>query len=199
MVTEPLPEPLTGGAITWGRGEEFGFTSMSGGRVYCFGAAVLPEGGAAPDGEWAEVRRRFGSWPDPIPALLDSVPEDGVLRHDIYTLPPLSGYVSGRMVLLGDAAHAMTPTLGQGGCQALEDAVVLAECLGGVPDLAAALARYDRLRRSRTQRVARRSARLGAVGSWAWPPAVMARDLGARLLPTALALRSLKPILDWRP
>ncbi|MFC5753264.1 FAD-dependent monooxygenase [Actinomadura rugatobispora] len=199
MVTEPLPEPLAGGAVTWGRGEEFGFTSMSGGRVYCFGAAATPEGGAAPDGERAEVRRRFEAWPEPIPALLASVPEGGVLRHDIYTLPPLSTFVSGRMALLGDAAHAMTPNLGQGGCQALEDAVVLAECLGGAAgDVAAALARYDRLRRPRTQRVARRAARLGAVGNVAWPPAVMARNVAARLLPTSVTLRSMAPILGWR-
>ncbi|MFF5257893.1 FAD-dependent monooxygenase [Actinomadura viridis] len=199
MVTDPLPEPLTSGAVMWGRGEEFGFTSMRGGRVYCFGAAVTPAGGAAPGGEKAEVRRRFGTWPEPIPALLDAVPEDGVLRHDISTLPPLSTYVSGRTVLLGDAAHAMTPTLGQGGCQALEDAVVLADCLHRAPDVTAALARYDRLRRPRTQRVARRSARLGAVANWAWPPAVMARDLGARLTPAGVTLRAMAPILGWRP
>ncbi|GAA3941311.1 FAD-dependent monooxygenase [Actinomadura viridis] len=199
MVTEPLPAPLTSGAVTWGRGEEFGFTSLGGGRAYCFGAAVLPAGGAAPGGEKAEVRRRFGTWPEPIPALLDSVPEDGVLRHDIYTLPPLSTYVSGRKVLLGDAAHAMTPTLGQGGCQALEDAVVLADCLCRAPDVPTALARYDRLRRPRTQRVVRRSARLGAVANLAWPPAVMARDLAARLIPARVTLRAMAPILDWSP
>ncbi|MFI0350717.1 FAD-dependent monooxygenase [Actinomadura sp. 9N407] len=199
MITAPLPRSLTSGGVTWGRGEVFGFASMPGNRVYCFGTASVPAGGAAPDGEWTEVRRRFGHWADPIPALLDAVAEDGVLRHDIHDLPPLPGFVSGRVALLGDAAHAMTPTLGQGAAQALEDAVVLASCLGRTPDIGSALAGYDRLRRARTQRLVRRSARLGAVGQWAWPPAAMARDLAARLAPNSANLRAMAPVLDWRP
>ena len=82
---------MANGASTWGRGERFGFTSMPGGRIYCFATATVPAGGAAPDGEWEELRRRFGSWAEPIPALLAAVPKGGILRHDIYDLPPLSG------------------------------------------------------------------------------------------------------------
>ncbi|MFF3442759.1 FAD-dependent monooxygenase [Streptosporangium sp. NPDC002721] len=198
-ITEPLPAPLARGAANWGRGERFGYTSMPGGRVYCFATATVPAGGAGPDGERAELRRRFGKWAEPIPTLLDAVPEAGVLRHDIYDLPPLPGYADGRVALLGDAAHAMTPNLGQGACQALEDAVVLASCLDRAPDVASALADYDRRRRSRTQAVVRRSARLGAVGQWSWPPAAGARDLAARLTPNSATLRSMAPILGWEP
>lgn len=199
MITEPLAAPLSSGFSTWGRGERFGFTAMPGNRVYCFATATVPADGAGPDGEQAELRRRFGKWAEPIPALLATVPEDGVLRHDIYDLPPLPGYAIGRVALLGDAAHAMTPDLGQGACQALEDAVVLAACLDRTPDVISALAAYDRQRRRRTQRVARRAARLGAVGQWSWPPTAMARDLAARLAPSAASLRSMAPILGWRP
>ncbi|MDP9861374.1 MULTISPECIES: FAD-dependent monooxygenase [Streptosporangium] len=199
MITSRLPAPLTDGASNWGRGERFGYTSMPGNRAYCFATATVPAGGVSPDGEWAELHRRFGRWAGPIPTLLAAVAEDDVLRHDIYDLPPLSGYVSGRVALLGDAAHAMTPNLGQGACQALEDAVVLASCLDRAPDIASGLAGYDRRRRSRTQDVVRRSARLGAVGQWSWPPAVKARDLAARLTPNSATLRSMTPILGWKP
>jgi 2-polyprenyl-6-methoxyphenol hydroxylase-like FAD-dependent oxidoreductase len=120
-----------------------------------------------------------------------------VLRHDLYDLPPLPSYVHGRVALLGDAAHAMTPNLGQGACQALEDAVTLAHCLDGTPDVGAALRSYDLLRRPRTQAVTRRSARLGAVGQLSWPPAVLLRDTVARLTPTRATLRSMTPVLGW--
>jgi 2-polyprenyl-6-methoxyphenol hydroxylase-like FAD-dependent oxidoreductase len=201
MVTEPLAEPPAEGAATWGRGARFGYTALPGGRMYCFATASLPAGGGTGAGasEHAELLRRFGAWPDPVPALLAAVPADAVLRHDLYELPPLPSFVRGRVALLGDAAHAMTPNLGQGACQALEDAVTLAHCLDATPDVAAALRSYDRLRRPRTRAVARRSARLGAIGQLGWPPAVLLRDAAARLTPPRATLRSMARVLDWSP
>jgi 2-polyprenyl-6-methoxyphenol hydroxylase-like FAD-dependent oxidoreductase len=184
-VTEPLDQPPAEGAVTWGAGERFGFTAMTGRRVYCFATGrTAPHGRRGLD----ELRERFGDWPEPIPRLLDSV--TAVVRRDLYELPPLRSYADGRVALVGDAAHAMTPSLGQGACQALEDAVTLA---------AVGLAGYDRLRLSRTQAIVRRSARLSAVSQWSWPPAVRARDFAARLTPAAATLRAMDPVLSWTP
>ncbi|MEV5435553.1 FAD-dependent monooxygenase [Streptomyces sp. NPDC052682] len=199
MVTEPLAEQPGEGAVTWGRGERFGCTALPGGRMYCFATASLPAGTPSAPSEYAELLRRFGTWPDPVPALLAAVPPDAVLRHDLYDLPPLPSFVHGRVALLGDAAHAMTPDLGQGACQALEDAVTLAHCLDSTPDVPAALGSYDVLRRPRTQAVARRSARLGVLGQLAWPPAVLLRNTAARLTPARATLRAMTPVLGWTP
>ncbi|MFD8523941.1 FAD-dependent monooxygenase [Streptomyces capillispiralis] len=198
-VTRPLTTPRPEGTVTWGRGERFGCTALPGGRMYCFATASLPEGTPSAGSEHAELLRRFGSWPDPVPALLAAVPEDAVLRHDLYDLPPLPTFVRGRVALLGDAAHAMTPNLGQGACQALEDAVTLAHCLDGTPDVTAALRSYDLLRRPRTRAVTRRSARLGTIGQLSWPPAVLLRDTAARLMPSRMTLRAMTPVLGWTP
>ncbi|BEL07915.1 FAD-dependent monooxygenase [Actinoplanes sichuanensis] len=228
MVTRPLPPlgegavlwgrgerfgyaPLPGGAVyCFGTATvpEGSSAAPKGGAAIPEGNAVVSDGGAAGPGgpvpvslaasEFAEVVRRFGGWPDPIPTLLDGVDPEAVLRHDLYDLPPLPSFVHGTTVLVGDAAHAMTPSLGQGGCQALEDAVVLADCLAGDVDTATGLARYDALRRPRTQAVVTRSARLNTIGQIAWPPAAAARDLLARLVPAEAVLRGMTPVIGFR-
>ncbi|MFD4723279.1 FAD-dependent monooxygenase [Streptomyces sp. NPDC058423] len=93
MVTEPLAETPAEGAAIWGRGARFGYTSLPGGRMYCFATASLPAGVASGSSEYAELLRRFEPWPDPVPALLAAVPADTVLRHDLYDLPPLPSFV----------------------------------------------------------------------------------------------------------
>ncbi len=166
-------------------------------RIYCYATANAAEG--ADDRGLPELLERFGSWHDPIPALLEAADPDAVLRLDIYELPPLRSYAKGNVVLVGDAAHAMTPDLGQGGCQALEDAVVLGRVLTGCgqSDVAGRLADYDLRRRPRAQAIARRSARTGVVAQWASPVAVGLRNAGLSLLPASALSRSLAPILDW--
>lgn len=183
--------PVGEASESWGRGERFGYAPLPDGRVYCYATANAPEG--APGGGLAGLRARFGGWHHPIPALLDAADPGAVLHHDLYELPPLATYVRGNVVLAGDAAHAMTPNLGQGACQALEDAVVL----GTVMASGAGLGAYDRQRRPRTQMITRRSRRIGAAAQWASPAAVTVRNTALRLLPPASFARSLAPVLDW--
>ncbi|MEI8410902.1 MULTISPECIES: FAD-dependent monooxygenase [unclassified Kribbella] len=182
---------------SWGAGERVGIIPLADGSIYSYLGASTPPGQTYAD-ELAELRRRFGHWHDPIPAMLDSVSGTEILRHDIYRLPPLSTYVRGRVALVGDAAHAMTPDLGQGGGTALEDAVELAEALDGTDDVHEGLRRYDVRRRSRTQAIARQSRIFGAFAQSSGRPSVLLRNGIARLLPPSLLLRSLRPMLTWR-
>jgi 2-polyprenyl-6-methoxyphenol hydroxylase-like FAD-dependent oxidoreductase len=198
LVAEP-GQRVTAGGETWGRGERFGLAPLSDGRVYVYATANRPAGEHCPDGELTELRRRFGKWHDPIPAVLAAASEDAVLRNDIADLPPLTTYVSGRAALLGDAAHATTPNMGQGACMALEDAVVLAALLDAHPTVEAALEAYDTQRRPRTQRIARRSHRIGVVAQWSSPPAVALRDAVMQITPKSSLMRSLDPVLSWTP
>jgi 2-polyprenyl-6-methoxyphenol hydroxylase-like FAD-dependent oxidoreductase len=199
LVTMPMRGVSGDGGETWGPGSRFGRATLPDRRVYCYATANLPEGAAIPGGDLAELRRRFGDWHDPIPELLAAAEGTTILRHDIYELPGLRSFVTGRVALLGDAAHAMTPDLGQGACQALEDAATLAAVLDEEPSVAAALARYDGLRRDRTQSIVRRSRRMGAVGQWQSRPAVALRDRLLPLVPASTAIRALAPVLDWPP
>ncbi|MFF2785629.1 FAD-dependent oxidoreductase [Streptomyces sp. NPDC058049] len=200
---------------TWGRGQRFGVTPLVDGRYYLYATAVVP-----PDTRFAdprtELRQRFGSWHDPVPALLDRVgglDAADVLRNDLYDLAgPLPYLHHGRIAWLGDAAHAMAPNLGQGGCQAIEDAVVLAHLLpagergdsadggdsgdDGDTAVPAALAAYTAARRDRTDAVRLQARRVGRLGVVRNPVVVAVRDLAVRVTPARLALRGMDDLFN---
>ncbi|GAA0940019.1 MULTISPECIES: FAD-dependent monooxygenase [Streptomyces violaceusniger group] len=203
-VVIPAPDRPFEPHETWGRGRIWGTQPLKDGRVYAYAAAVAPPGGRAPDDERSALLRLYGDWHRPVPDVLAAVAPPDVLRHDIrYMAEPLPAYHRGRVALLGDAAHAMAPTMGQGGNQAIEDAVVLAHQLApGIADPSAALAAYTRDRLPRTMDVVRRSARTARMITLTSAPAVALRDAAiaavGRLAP-GLALRSFDGIADWSP
>ncbi len=123
-----------------------------------------------------------------------------MLHLDIrYLVHPPSRFVKDRVVLLGDAAHAMPPNLGQGGGMAIEDAVVLAGELAGTADVDAALASYDARRRPRTVAITREAARIARMMTITHPAMTALRDAAAWLMPGSLALRAMARWARWSP
>ncbi|QDQ97503.1 FAD-dependent monooxygenase [Tomitella fengzijianii] len=182
---------------TWGAGARIGIVPLPDDRVYWFAVLTAAEGADFGD-EPAVLRARFGSWHAPIPALLDATPPTALLRHDIYDLAALPPrFVAGRGVLLGDAAHAMTPDLGQGAGQAIEDAATLVLLLRGARPLDAALHEYDLSRRRRTRTLWRGSRLAGRVAQASSPAAVAARDALMRAMPAGAAVRASARIARW--
>lgn len=204
-VVVPAPARPFAPHETWGAGRLWGTQPLKDGRIYAYAMATAPAGGRAPDDEKAELLRLFGDWHHPVPEILAAVDPAQVLRHDVHHLPdPLPAFHRGRVALLGDAAHAMMPSLGQGGNQAIEDAVVLAHHARSAADFVPgpALAAYTADRLPRTTAIVRKAARTGAVTMLSARPAVALRSalVGAvsRLGP-GLVLRGFDGIADWHP
>ncbi|GHB38700.1 FAD-dependent oxidoreductase [Streptomyces cirratus] len=199
-ITEHAVDLRTDFELTWGRGAEFGHIAFLDGKAEWHAVLSLPAGTRFGD-PLTELRRRFHTWHDPIPALLDATRPEAVLHHDVNELrTPLPSYAVGRIALLGDAAHAMTPNLGQGACQALEDAVTLAAALGAESTVEAALARYDAERRPRSQAVAGAARQAGRMGQQlSHPLAVTLRNTAMRLTPSRAATRMILRHHAWVP
>lgn len=180
---------------SWGRGERVGIFRLADNAIYTYLIAKTPPGTTYPDNQ-AELHRRFAHWHHPIPTILNTITNPEILQHDIYRLPALPTYTTARAVLLGDAAHAMTPDLGQGAATALEDAVDLADAVDG--DINHGLRLYNHRRRPRTQSIARRSTTFGTFAQASGPLTAPLRNTATRLLPERLFQRSTQSMLTWR-
>lgn len=180
---------------SWGRGARFGLVSINGDRLYWFATANGPTGGR--ETSKSELLERFGSWHEPIGTVIEATPQDVILRTDIADREPVSRWGEGPATLIGDAAHPMTPNLGQGGCQGIEDAVVLDLCLSKGLDIASAFRDYESRRMKRTARVVNEARRFGRVGQLENSVARGLRDLAVRLTPVSATLRTVRWLYDF--
>lgn len=183
--------PLGGlaGVELWGRGQEFGVVPLDDDSCSWFATVEEPAAGSSPDGELAHLRRAFAGWPDPVARVLAATAEDQITRNDVLDRASPRAWSDGPVTVVGDAAHAMRPHLGQGGCQALVDVAVLASRLRATPDPATAFREYAAARRRPALRVARMSR---TVGRFANGPTLLHRALP--LLPEAVFLRRLAAV-----
>jgi 2-polyprenyl-6-methoxyphenol hydroxylase-like FAD-dependent oxidoreductase len=164
---------------TWGFGQRIGLFPLSHGRVYWFftlNAARRDKIQGTAAERKQQIQEILKDWHDPIPSIIQATEAETIIDTNLNELAPLGQWHSGRVVLLGDAAHAMTPNLGQGACQALEDAVTLGQCLQEEDDVEAALNRYESKRVERARRVIEYSRRFGEVAHDETAPACQLRN-----------------------
>jgi 2-polyprenyl-6-methoxyphenol hydroxylase-like FAD-dependent oxidoreductase len=188
----PLDDGLAGETV--GIGTEFGHVPLGSGHTYWFGTERRPQGTASPKSELDYLQTKYGSWADPIPALLAATDPADVLHNDLFDREEARQWSRGPIVVIGDAAHPMRPHLGQGGCQGLEDAATLAFCIDRGNDLTAAFARFAAWRRPRVRALTRESRILGRIVN-ARPAVLGAAAMRASaLVPEAVITRHLAAV-----
>ena len=168
----PVQERATVNEV-WGGRYRFGYSAVTENRVYWFAPSIAthPEvPGSATADELANLQVTYQNFPNPISGLISATPLHELTRVNLHDIAPLTDWFRGRVVLVGDAAHAMTPNLGQGGAQSIEDAYVLAQQLAlqaaspnGTSSIANALANYQRIRRPKAARTVRTAWWLGKL------------------------------------
>ena len=183
---------------TWGVGRRFGIIDTGHGNFTWYATAnTRREHQDAPCGRKRELLEAFRGWHEPIADLIEGTPEDAIMKNGAYDHAPLRRWGKGRVTLLGDAAHPCTPNLGQGGCMALEDAVVLAKCLDRENSMEVALRRYAALRLHRTRHIQQRSRLMGEIGQWENRIFVAGRRVVTRLLPAVPFEHNLRRVYSY--
>ncbi len=190
----PLAAPLGSdwAGEVWGETARFGGCQIDGGRFYWFVVTDGPAGQKDPSEQsQAAVLKALRGFGTKFHDVIRATAETAIFRSDISDRDPVTKWGEAKMTLLGDAAHAMTPNLGQGACQAIEDALVLALQMHQTSDISLALRNYEKIRQTRVNRVVLAARRLGQVAHFRHPLAKSLRNGLLRLVPNSFVRKQL--------
>ena len=149
---------------TWGKEGRFGIAPLAGNKVYWFACINAPQNDEKMRAfKAADLQRNFAGYHADVEKLLAQTTDEALIWSDIIDIRPLQHFAFGNIVLVGDAAHATTPNMGQGACQGIEDAIVLADELSKQSTAQAAFLAYEKRRLARTRYVTNTSWVLGRM------------------------------------
>ena len=185
------------GSETYGQGRRVGIVPIREGR-YGWWATINEDflQDDQPEGTREKLRRLFGDWHDPIPELIANTKT--ILKNGICDRIPVRGWTKGSVSLLGDAAHPMTPNLGQGGCLAIEGAYLLARAIQKYGITPTAFTRYEALQFTRSKAITEDSLRIGRLGQTEKRLAIWLRNLVLKATPSSTAMKMLDKYFSYQ-
>jgi 2-polyprenyl-6-methoxyphenol hydroxylase-like FAD-dependent oxidoreductase len=182
----------------WGDGGVFGSTPLPGNRVYWYGTLPNEELAGYRDQGWKlAAANTFAHWHPGIARIIQQTPDDAILAHELFDRKPEPVWSSRSATLVGDAAHPMLPFLGQGGCQALEDAVALADALNQHDAVADGLLAYESVRTNRANKIVSQSHSMARLAQLDSEKLRKVRNTAMRLLPKGLRLKKLDAVVGY--
>ena len=183
----------------WGSGRRVGLIDVGHGRYYWWGTMNMPaERSRHWTGDKEEILLAYDGWADEVCDIIRETPEEAILAVPSHDRPFLEHWGEGPVTLLGDAAHPMLTSLGQGSAMAIEDAVVLSDCLAASPDdPAAAFRAYEDQRRERTRTVVAASRSVSETEQLEDPEERRQRDEGLRAADEPFLAGQLESLLRW--
>lgn len=167
---------------TWGEKGRFGLVPLASNKLYWFACINAPEK-SLKDFKIEDLQLNFEKYHEPIPSILKHTLNENLIWGDINDLKPLDKYAYNNILLIGDASHATTPNLGQGACQAIEDAVILADELKNSVDIIKAFKLFERRRLKRTHWIVNESSFLGKIAQLENKSLIFLRNFFMRIMP----------------
>jgi 2-polyprenyl-6-methoxyphenol hydroxylase-like FAD-dependent oxidoreductase len=196
-VTETLPRGFNSDETseTWGRGVRFGIVPLSKERVYWFACVnASPNDALMRSLSPNDLLAFFGEFHAPIPDIIRHT--EKIIWNDIIDIEPVTRFAFEKIVLMGDAAHATTPNMGQGACMAIEDAVVLSNLIAELPSTEEAFSLFEKKRIRRTTKIVNDSWQLGKMAQWQNPIMTSLRNTMVSIMPKRMTENQFKFIYD---
>ena len=177
----------------FGKGSRIGIFPLPNNQAYWYAAVNMAEEETAKQKRTIDcVLSHFKNWAEPVKTLMENTSEEKLVLTKINYATDIHTLAKGNIALLGDAAHPMTPDLGQGACQAIEDAYVLAECLAQEKSIEENLKDYANKRLQRVRSIAKNSFRMGNIRQMKNPVALAIRNNLFKIMPESFALKMLE-------
>lgn len=181
----------------WGAGLRFGFVPIAEAQVYWYATKQAAAGGRDdPSTIQQQMCDLYGEFVDPIGDILVHTNPSSIIRDDLSDLAPLPSWFANSVVLMGDAAHATTPNLGQGGAQAIEDSWVLAETLAMCDTVQKAFARFQASRIAKVQKIVKVSWHIGQATNLSNTMACTLRNTLLRCVPPWIAKHQARSLYE---
>jgi len=182
---------------TWGRQGRFGLGPLLDHKFYWYASLnAKPNDSAFRQFGIRDLQNRFNDFHSPIPEVLAASTDADLIWGDIIDIKPISQYAFDRILLIGDAAHATTPNLGQGGAMAIEDAVILANELKKETDVNLAFLNFEKRRLPRTRKIVNESWRVGKISQLENSALISMRNWVMRHFPASVNEKQLKFLFD---
>ena len=178
---------------TWGAKGRFGIVPLKEHQIYWFACVNAPyQSKAMSSFTTKDLHRLFQDYHSPIPELIQRTQDEELIWNDIIDLNPIDRYAFGKVLLIGDAAHATTPNMGQGAGQAIEDAIILSKVLKNKRNHEEAFIDFEKLRMPKAKKIVNLSWRLGKIAQLDHPFQMGIRNSLMRILPTKLQERQME-------
>lgn len=185
-VVEDAGSLAEGASETWDTAGRFGIVPLTDGKIYWFACVKSTADNLIFNSFNArDLANHFKKFHQPIPEILSRASKHPLIHNDIYDLAPLGHYAFGNILLIGDAAHATTPNMGQGACQAIEDAATLLSGLKQDQPLEKVFTEFEKKRMERTQYVIRQSRLIGKIAQTDNPLLAKLRNTLLRISPAS--------------
>lgn len=180
---------------TFGPKGRFGLVPLANNQLYWFACTNAPQNSPAYTNYTVkDLKNLFVDYRAPILQVLNRTSDEQLIYGEIADLPPLEKFAFGNILLIGDAAHATTPNMGQGACQAIEDALVLADELSKTHNIQTAFANYENRRRARTRYITLQSRKIGQVAQWQHPLLGIVRDILMKSIPQSARMKQFEKL-----